>query len=88
MNQEAEYLWRRELRELRMARRARCPRARGVHRHLASVYASRRAAIDPHGLRRPSRWAAFVALVRGVWRGGGTVRHDAGAHSADRVDSA
>lgn len=88
MDQEAEYLRRRELRELRMARRARCPRAKAVHRHLASVYASRRAAIDPHAPRRPSRWVAFVALFRTVWSGGQAARHEAGAHAADRVDPA
>jgi len=67
MDQEAEYLRRRELRELRMARRARCPRARGVHRHLASIYASRRAAIEPQASVPPSRWAAFRTIVRALW---------------------
>ena len=67
MDQEAEYLRRRELRELRMARRARCPRARGVHRHLASVYASRRAAIDPVLPVPPSWWTILRGLLRDAW---------------------
>jgi len=80
MDHEVEYLRRRELRELRMARRARSPRARIVHRDLASIYASRRAAISPSTPAAPSRWAAFEAFLRSLWPGARR-----GAASADEV---
>jgi hypothetical protein len=67
MDHEVEYLLRRELRELRMARRARSPRARIVHRDLANIYASRRVAISPPISVDPSRWAAFGAFLRNLW---------------------
>ena len=86
MDQEAEYLRRRELRELRMARRARCPRAKGVHRHLASVYASRRAALDPQPPASPTRWAALRALVRSLWTGGRTAGCTAGSPTDEVAD--
>jgi hypothetical protein len=69
MDHEVEYLRRCELRELRMARRARSPRARIVHRDLANIYASRRAAINPSTRVDPSRWAAFGAFLRNLWPG-------------------
>ncbi len=69
MDHEVEYLRRRELRELRMARRARSPRARIVHRDLANIYASRRAAISPSMPAEPSWWAAVGAFLRNLWPG-------------------
>jgi hypothetical protein len=88
MDQEAEYLRRRELRELRMARRARCPRARGVHRQLASIYASRRSAIDPVSPAPASWWGMIRGLLRGAWRGGRSPDRQSGALADEVVDPA
>ncbi|WP_137898288.1 MULTISPECIES: hypothetical protein [Sphingomonas] len=70
MNPEAEYLRRRELHELHMARRAQCKRARRVHHHLAAIYATRRADLGPASaevLRVPAPWRAWRAFWRLVW---------------------
>jgi len=66
MDPDHEYLRRRELHERLMARRARCKRARRVHHHLASIYATRRAAIIGP-VPAPSRWQALRAFWRDLW---------------------
>ncbi|MEA1084014.1 MAG: hypothetical protein EOP65_05935 [Sphingomonas sp.] len=71
MNPEAEYLRRRELHELHMARRAQCKRARRVHHHLAAIYATRRADLGPApmpvAMPVPGPWRAWRSFWRLVW---------------------
>ena len=69
MNPEFEYLRRRELHELHMARWARCKRARRVHHHLATIYATRRAALGPAlpGLPAAAPWRAWRSFWRLLW---------------------
>jgi hypothetical protein len=70
MNPEAEYLRRRELHELHMARRAQCKRARRVHHHLAAIYATRRADLglaSATAVRPPARWRAWRSFWWLVW---------------------
>jgi hypothetical protein len=66
MNPEFEYLRRRELHELRMARGARCKRARRVHHHLATIYATRRAALGP-ALPAAASWRTWRSFWQLLW---------------------
>jgi len=67
MNSEVEYLRRRELHARQMARRARCKHARRVHHHLASIYATRRAALGPPLPQGVAAWPSWRAFWRLLW---------------------
>lgn len=69
MEQETEYLLRRELHERRMERSACSRPARDAHRALAHAYAARRLAMGSCALVEPDRWSLPAAFK--LWLGAG-----------------
>jgi hypothetical protein len=68
MSFDIDYLRRREQREWRMARRAKCTNSRRSHQALAMALAARREALSPEGgTVAPSRWRAAWRSLLMTW---------------------